>query len=58
MNVILELWLEEVLRGNWKPRSLDHPNECWKVDPNVRGTGYEFMKDRFYHKERYNDSIN
>ncbi len=54
MNVILELWLEEVLKGNWKPRSADHPNFCWKVDPNIRGIGYEFMKERFYHKEKYN----
>lgn len=52
-DVLLELWLEEVLKGNWKPRSLDHPNSNWKVDPNVRGIGYEFMKDRYYHKEKY-----
>lgn len=51
MNVILELWLEEVFKGNWKPRSLDHPNQCWKVDPNVRGKGYEFLRDKYYHKE-------
>jgi len=51
MNVLLELWLDEVLKGNWKPRSLDHPNECWKVDPNVRGDGFEFMSSRYKHKE-------
>ncbi len=53
MNVWFELWLEEVLKGNWKPRSLDHPNSCWKVDPNKRGAGYEFIKDHYYHKEKY-----
>ena len=52
--VIFELWLEEVLKGNWKPRSLDHPSECWKVDPNIRGKGYEFLAERYYHKEKYN----
>jgi len=52
MQVILEFWLDEVLEGNWKPRSLDHPTECWK-NPNVRGKGYEFLKERYYHKERY-----
>ncbi len=50
MQVFFELWLEEVLKGNWKPRSLDHPVECWKADPNKRGLGYEFIVDRFYHK--------
>ena len=49
MQVLLELWLEEVLKGNWKPRSLDHPNEYWKVDPNKRGLGYEFMKGCYYY---------
>jgi len=56
MNVFGELWLEEVLKGNWKPRSLDHPNSCWKVDPNVRGEGYKFLIERYYHKEKYADS--
>ncbi len=51
MNVLLELWLEEVFKGNWKPRSLDHPTECWKVDPNIRGKGYEFLKDKYYKRK-------
>ncbi len=53
VNRILELWLEEVFKGNWKPRSLDHPSICWKVDPNIRGKGYEFLAERYYHKEKY-----
>lgn len=50
MNVLLELWLEEVFKGNWKPRSLDHPSECWKVDPNVRGKGFEFLQQCYHRK--------
>lgn len=50
MQVFFELWLEEVLKGNWKPRSFDHPWECWKND--YRGIGYEFLKDKYYHKEK------
>jgi len=53
IQVLLELWLEEVLKGNWKPRSLDHPADCWRVDPNKRGKGYDFLVDRFYHKEKH-----
>ena len=49
--VFHELWLEEVLAGNWKPRSLDHPQDCWKVDPNIRTTGYELLKNCFYYPE-------
>ena len=49
MQVWLELWMEEVLMGNWKPRSLGHPDSCWKVDPDKRGIGYEFLRDRYYH---------
>ncbi len=54
INVIMELWLEEVFKGNWKPRSLDHPNLGWKVDPNIRGEGFKFLQDRYYHGEEYN----
>ena len=50
IQVILELWLEEVLKGNWKPRSLDHPQDCWK-EPNKRGDGYKFMLNCFSHPE-------
>ena len=53
IQVILELWLDEVLAGNWKPRSADCPSDCWKVDTNIRGKGYEFLKDHYYHKEKY-----
>ena len=56
MQVIFELWLEEVLAGNWKPRSFDHPRENWNADPNVRGIGYEFLKERFYHPEKYKET--
>ena len=52
--VILELWLTEVLKGNWKPRSLDHPEDCWKGDKNVMNPGWEFLRERFYHKDKYN----
>lgn len=53
MQCMFEFWLEEVLNGNWKPRSLDHPWECWKND--YRGKGYEFLKERYYHKEKYKE---
>lgn len=49
MQVWFELWMEEVLMGNWKPRSLGHPDSCWKADPDKRGIGYEFLKDKYYH---------
>ncbi len=49
MNVILELWLDEVLAGNWKPRPADHPDICWKVDPNKRGAGFKFLQDHYKH---------
>ena len=49
--VILELLFEAVLEGKVKPRSLDHPQDCWKVDPNKRGLGYKFMLNCFYHPE-------
>jgi hypothetical protein len=51
IHVILELWLDEVLKGNWKPRSLDHPESCWKGEKNVRGAAYKFLMDCYYHKE-------
>ena len=47
MQVFLELWLEEVMKGNWKPRYPGHPESCWKDD--AKGPGYEFIKDRYYH---------
>lgn len=50
--VLMELWLEQVLLGKWKPRSLDHPDSFWKSDPNMRGIGYEFMKDMYYYPDR------
>ncbi len=46
MQVFLELWLEEVLKGNWKPRYPGHPLSCWKGD--VRGAGYQFLKEKYY----------
>lgn len=49
--VILEEWLTEVLEGHWKPRSLDHPESNWKVDPNVRGLGYQLLKTCYYYPE-------
>ena len=49
LQVIHELWLDEVLSGNWKPRSPDHPEDCWKVDPNIRTTGYEFLRNCYYY---------
>ncbi len=51
IDVILEMWLDEVLKGNYKPRSLDYPNQCWKVDPNVRGPGFELIKASYYRKK-------
>ncbi len=47
IDVILEMWLDEVLKGNYKPRSRDYPNQCWKVDPNVRGPGFEFISQHY-----------
>lgn len=58
MNVLLELWLDEVLEGNWKPRSRDYPNYCWKADPNIRTAGYEFLKDKYYHSPKYQEGRN
>ncbi len=52
IDVIAELWLDEVLKGNYKPRSLDYPNQCWKVDPNVRNAGYELIKTCYYAKRK------
>ena len=49
--VILELLLEAILEGKVKPRSLDHPQDCWKIDPNKRGLGYRFMLNCFYYPE-------
>ena len=49
--VILELLFKAVLEGKVKPRSPDHPLDCWKVDPNKMGIGYEFMKACFYYPE-------
>ena len=46
-NVLQELWLEEVLKGNWRPRFIHHPNTDWKEDRDVRGAGYEFMKEHY-----------
>ena len=48
--VIAELFLEAVMAGKVKPRSLDHPQDCWKVDPNKRGRGYEFMKACYFYQ--------
>lgn len=49
MQVLLELLVEAMLDGKWKPRSLDHPSQCWE-NPNIRGAGYEFIKNRYYER--------
>jgi hypothetical protein len=51
MNVIFEMLIEAVLEGRWKPRPLDHPSYCWKIDPNMRGEGYQLMRDRYYQRK-------
>jgi len=51
MDVWFELWLEEVLMGNWKPRSLGHPDSCWKVDSDKRGIGFKFLQEQYYHNK-------
>src|SRR3990167_2775069 len=51
MLVLAELFLEAIMDGKIKPRSLDHPEDCWKVDPNKRGHGYDFMMKCFYYPE-------
>lgn len=51
INVFVELLVEEILNGKWRPRGLDHPPSNWKVDPDIRGAGFEFIKDRYEHKE-------
>ena len=49
MNHLLELLVEAILRGEWKPRPLDN-SPRWGVDATKsRGIGYEFIKDRYYH---------
>ncbi len=57
INIFLELLVEAMLKGNWKPRPLNHLPfniaNYGEVDPNIRGIGYEFMKDRYYHAEQY-----
>ncbi len=51
IDVILELWLEEVLKGNYKPRSKGYPHQYWKVDPNKRGPGYDFINEKYRERE-------
>ena len=51
MLVITELYLEAILEGRVKPRSPDHPQDYWKVDPNKRGLGYELMKKCYYYPD-------
>ena len=45
--VYFELWLDEVLAGNWKPRPPSYPMDCWKADSDVRGPGFAFLKKCF-----------
>lgn len=56
INVVLELWLDEVLKGNYKPRSLDHPSECWNADPNIRGEGFKLIQ-YCYSRKRHNQPV-
>ena len=61
MLVITELYLEAIIEGKVKPRSPDHPQDCWKVDPNQRGLGYEFMKMCYYYpafREKMKEELN
>ena len=51
-DVVLELWLEEVLKGNYKPRSLDHPDSYWKSDPNSRGAGFKLIQYCYSQKKQ------
>ncbi len=56
--VILELWLDAVLEGRVKPRSRDHPYDHWKVDPNIRGKGYEFIAEKYHQARRQRERSN
>ena len=57
ISVIGELFVEAVLDGKIKPRSLDHPYNYWRDDPNIRGKGYEFIKEKFHQARRQRDNF-
>ena len=56
MNIFLELLVEAILKGEWAPRPLACLPGYLRVEPQYQGgVGYEFIRDRYYHAEKYQE---